>query len=178
MSLDQGSAVVLPTTTEIKDRIAVNERETRAFLASLRCRISELTHLQERLDLATEEEASLHEQKPLLQLLKGFLAGTHLDAEKRRMVSRTRSAILGEMESSRRLLKGRGYWGIDERTRIHYEDIKALTLLDVCGDPDAGEFRERSTASISQLRIVQREIEDLHPGCRPWRAGRTRGACT
>lgn len=160
MSLDQGSAVALPATTEIKDRIALNERETQAFLASLRCRICELTHLQECLDRVTEEEASLHEQKSLLQLLKGFLAGTHLDAEKRR-VSRVRSVILREMELSRRLLKGRGYWGIDERTRIHYEDIKALTLLDVCGDPEAGEFRERSTASISQLRIVQREIEDL-----------------
>lgn len=168
MSLDQASSLPVPlTTTEIKQRIADHERATEALLEDLQHRLDAHARLSARMERVADQVALLTERRTVIQVIEDFLAGERPRSEKHRLLCRTGKALASETESIHFLLKDWGYQQIDFRTQVHYDDIRALTLLDISGDPQAEEFGQRTTGAISQLRSAQRWIEALSlPGRR------------
>lgn len=168
MSLEQAPSLpVPPTTTEIRQRIADHERATEALLEDLQRLFDTHAHLWARMERVADRVTLLTERRTVIQVIEDFLAGERPRAEKHRLLCRTGKALASEAESIHFLLKDWGYRQTDFRTQVHYDDIKALNLLDISGDPQAEEFGQRTTGAISQLRFAQRWIEALSlPGRR------------
>lgn len=152
---------ILPTTTEVKHQIEANEKETRVFLDLLQRHFDNHARLRSRREEVAREVTSLRGSRTILQALEDFLTGECPRERKRQMLCRAGRVMVSEEGAAYSRLKEWGYEQIDARTQVHYDDIKALTLLDISGDPQAEEFYLRTTFAISRLRAFQRGIEGL-----------------
>lgn len=162
MSVEQApQSPTLPTATGVKRQVEANEKETQVFLGALQCHFDNHTRLRSRREKMAREVASLREPRTILQALEDFLSGECPRERKRQMLCRAGKVMVVEEGVAYSHLKEWGYEQIDARTQVHNDDIKALTLLDISGDPQAEEFYLRTTFAISQLRVLQREIENL-----------------
>lgn len=162
MSLSQDSMpLTLPTTTDIKRRIGEHETTTREALALIQSRLNTRSRLSRLLDERIDRAATLREPRTVRQAIKDFLRGESASDRERRVIRHEGEAALRKMHLVHTILKDQGYREVDHRTQVHYDDIKALTLLDISGDAEAEEFHQRSMTAISLLRAAQREIEGL-----------------
>lgn len=163
MSLCQDTAPPeLPTTTDIKHRIRDNEHATHQALTLIQRRLAGRERLRRRLDYLVDCAVTARERRTLREVIADFLHGERVSEKRRRNIQRAGRSVLQEMHLLQSLLKDQGYRKVDERTQAHYDDIKALTLLDIQGDAEVKEFHSRSVSAISRLRHAQREIEALH----------------
>lgn len=162
MTSNQESApLVLPTATDIKRRIEDHERTTLKTVATVRSRLGHRERLARQLEELTDQAALLRGRRTTWQLLTDLLRGEALNEGRREGIRQAGEATIREMLRLQVLLRGQGYREVDDRTQVHYGDIKSLTLLDINGDDEAEEFRLRSMTSINLLRSTQREIEAL-----------------
>ena len=162
MSLCQDTAPpTLPTTTDIKRRIKDNEHTTQQALAVIYRRLDSRARLRRRLDYLIDCAVTARGRRTFREVLADFFHGGRVSEKRRRDIQHAGRSVLQEMHLLHSSLKDQGYCKVDERTQAHYDDIKALTLLDIKGDAEVDEFHERSISAISLLRHAQREIESL-----------------
>lgn len=165
MSLNQGTALsVLPTPSEVKVRIAGNEQVTSATLNLIQAHLERYEQVETDLAILLEEANRLNSRRSMRQTIKDFLQGERPNQVTARGLALEGQEISQEADFLRLALKQAGYGEIEERTQVHYDDIKHLTLLDISGDPEAEVFHQRSINSISRLRGAQREIESVPRG--------------
>lgn len=162
MTLMQGTAPPSPPTPcEVKEGIVDNEQLTASTLAFVRSRLDDHEHLRMRLVHLNGQVLTLGAKRSLWQAVKDAMHGERHSRVKAEKILLAGQTIEQKARAIHSTLRSVGYGEIEDRTKDHYNDLKRLTLLDINGDPEATEFRQRSTEAIFQLRAVQREVESL-----------------
>lgn len=162
MSVEQNTApITLPSVRAVKSRIAAHKDDTEAFVSNAQSLIAKHDSLLSRLrQVTSDREAALLKERSLIWTIRAFLrmadTTNGLSANTLREAGLATSLAL---ETNLDALADYDYWAIEQRSNAHYDDLKALTLLEVAGDRDADALHGETINSIRSLRQVQRAVE-------------------
>lgn len=159
MTLMQSTPPGLATPDDVKNQITAHEATSKRLLTRVGLLLARREALADRLESLADQYADLRRARgwALLRLVTGE---AHADAIKAKGLQHTARTIHLDAKAIHGVLKRQEYVAIESAMHDHYEDLKALTLLEIRGDAESDAYLGRVTASISALRRTQRNIEE------------------